>query len=965
MTQKEATINGSATMKERLSSSQSHSSKMNNQTINVTKGSFSFLSTMSVILTSSVTEFNRRIKNPSEDTQRVSALKPTTQNVKESFTILQSKVSSVTSTPLLALSSKLPLPSHTIVASATFHSHFGSVSTYLQNKFTTLEPLPSSPNSARELSLFSRLTLPILVSSSLSSDWNDEYKVSAPASFQQNLSHFAGSIKTKPSFTKLLQSKVQKAETTTKPPRRPFARVSSTSKTHAVSESAYHPTILLSRLNSSLLDYPQRSEAANGSHNIKTLSPSILKSTNPPYFKKFSSTTCKVSTINSSTVLFASEKEEKFLTSVSIQTVLKSSYFSEKPFKTARSDQGSTVVQDIAKPSLYVSKINTSSVLTFFARSSLNSVYGKPRQISTEHVISQTNNRESGNQNLVSHLPVSISDSFHRDIQLTSDVSTMKFEATRLTKVSALKITASEVIENNIIPTELKTIFEEKLATTKNLSIVNKISNGIKISKTVKKSHTERLPNTNTALSNIFLEQLPSQTTRYEKAKLFSTIPMINSTATTEETRTGMAAKTTTLTSTKSAKLQMAVTQAGQSRSSDPSIKSVETSFLADEKSLQVKPSPLVAKLSSKKVLFKMPTNQSRQGNTITNQPSNLKGYSTITEAISQGGYITTTNPLRGYNATSTPSRQRGYISSTKSSIQVDYINTTRSSNHGNYVTSTRPSSLESFISTAESVIGRDYVSTSARLRNTYPSSPSSLLHQDPTIVSTSQHHGYAHQTFAKVTTFENSTSILASSTVYHSNFFTKTLVTTFPLIISHFVSSTPKSMSDTNKTMEYFVGSLRILNILYHKNLSDPNTTMSRNLTNMVEDLLKIIYTRSQVQLEKIQVTEFQNGSVIAFFFMTFNSQYNYSASFLRNVLISANVSFWSGYKVCNISLHKWIPTSTLPTVTKNNQDRKSRVAVPLSIAMVTLVLLFSFLGYRHCKMKDWYRGRRVKPVR
>ena len=193
-------------------------------------------------------------------------------------------------------------------------------------------------------------------------------------------------------------------------------------------------------------------------------------------------------------------------------------------------------------------------------------------------------------------------------------------------------------------------------------------------------------------------------------------------------------------------------------------------------------------------------------------------------------------------------------------------------------------------------------------------------------------------------------------------------VVTSSPLSLV-MTSSTAGEISYTSATLEYRYteGSMRLVNVDYHQNLSDSNTTMFQTLATSVEQILSDILAGNEIKAEDIQVTEFRNGSVLVFFSIKLSSKYNYTADVIRAVLRDSNTSFWRGYKVGNFTLRERLPSTPVPKEgdrgRREAEENDNHVVIPLVIAMVMLLLVVCFLGYRHCKRRDWHRRRRVKP--
>ena len=114
--------------------------------------------------------------------------------------------------------------------------------------------------------------------------------------------------------------------------------------------------------------------------------------------------------------------------------------------------------------------------------------------------------------------------------------------------------------------------------------------------------------------------------------------------------------------------------------------------------------------------------------------------------------------------------------------------------------------------------------------------------------------------------------------------------------------------------------GSFIIRNKNFHANLSNPSTTMFKDLADEVEEII------AEIVSEDAKVTSFRNGSVIADFYLMVAYNSPFSDQDYVQMLSEANKTLWRGYFVTNITvtLRDYTETSQQPVCKKERGYRK-----------------------------------------
>lgn len=166
----------------------------------------------------------------------------------------------------------------------------------------------------------------------------------------------------------------------------------------------------------------------------------------------------------------------------------------------------------------------------------------------------------------------------------------------------------------------------------------------------------------------------------------------------------------------------------------------------------------------------------------------------------------------------------------------------------------------------------------------------------------------------------------------------------------SHSVYSTRYPGSNfTGSLFKVMDGSLTIKNKIYHKNLSNPNSTMFKRLAGELEASIMNILSLNNTDVLDVTVTSFENGSVVAFFSLrvTYNAKLN-DQEYAR-ILREANETLWNGLIVSNI-------TVTLGIVQRHSskaldgEDEKGNSNVATIATIIVLGVLFILLAIGGC---------------
>ena len=217
----------------------------------------------------------------------------------------------------------------------------------------------------------------------------------------------------------------------------------------------------------------------------------------------------------------------------------------------------------------------------------------------------------------------------------------------------------------------------------------------------------------------------------------------------------------------------------------------------------------------------------------------------------------------------------------------------------------------------------------------------------------TSSPHSKNHSSAASkgIQSSFNSKGIQSSFNAYHSSMLQVTGSGNLVLYLnSHSVYSTRYPGSNfTGSLFKVMDGSLTIKNKIYHKNLSNPNSTMFKRLAGELEASIMNILSLNNKDVLDVTVTSFENGSVVAFFSLrvTYNAKLN-DQEYAR-ILREANETLWNGLIVSNI-------TVTLGIVQRHSskaldgEDEKGNSNVATIATIIVLGVLFILLAIGGC---------------
>ena len=195
-------------------------------------------------------------------------------------------------------------------------------------------------------------------------------------------------------------------------------------------------------------------------------------------------------------------------------------------------------------------------------------------------------------------------------------------------------------------------------------------------------------------------------------------------------------------------------------------------------------------------------------------------------------------------------------------------------------------------------------------------------------------------------------------------------------VLFSSLLRSTAVSYSaDTSRrniSHEYAImdGTMRLVNLEFHSNLHNPNSSMFRTLSADIEAIIVRILALNGMAAERTKVVRFTNGSTVVHFTLYFNPRTNCTSEYLTSVLRMSAKESWKGYDVTNISIiarQVTTPSPHHPGYSDRRTDEESgQTALLVALLVLTGLLLggMVFFFYRFCKRKNWFRDNQVKPM-
>lgn len=213
--------------------------------------------------------------------------------------------------------------------------------------------------------------------------------------------------------------------------------------------------------------------------------------------------------------------------------------------------------------------------------------------------------------------------------------------------------------------------------------------------------------------------------------------------------------------------------------------------------------------------------------------------------------------------------------------------------------------------------------------------------------------------------TYNTTHSLYASTTgnvmiFPNANYTSKTQVKPIRTTDSYLLSSvvtTFRPILNTTTQFKIMDGSFIIRNKNFHANLSNPNTTMFKDLADEVEGII------TEIVFEDAKVTSFRNGSVIADFYLMVAYDSPFSDQDYAQMLSEANKTLWRGYFVTNITVTLRDYTER-PAARLQESEGLSKGAVVAIFAVFSVLLIaVGSTGVYFCTKKGMCERSRVKP--
>ncbi|XP_068717465.1 serine-rich adhesin for platelets-like [Montipora capricornis] len=160
--------------------------------------------------------------------------------------------------------------------------------------------------------------------------------------------------------------------------------------------------------------------------------------------------------------------------------------------------------------------------------------------------------------------------------------------------------------------------------------------------------------------------------------------------------------------------------------------------------------------------------------------------------------------------------------------------------------------------------------------------------------------------------------------------------------------------------------GSLIIRNKNYHQNLSNPNSTMFKALAGTVEAILMTILSTNNTDILDVEVTSFENGSVVAYFKLRVKYDSLLSDQELAQLLNEANETMWDSFIVSNITviLRDTQETSSRPLLGDDNTGHSNTAIIVATLtALGVLFIALASCGCYIYKTKRLCNKSKVEP--
>ena len=160
--------------------------------------------------------------------------------------------------------------------------------------------------------------------------------------------------------------------------------------------------------------------------------------------------------------------------------------------------------------------------------------------------------------------------------------------------------------------------------------------------------------------------------------------------------------------------------------------------------------------------------------------------------------------------------------------------------------------------------------------------------------------------------------------------------------------------------------GSLIIRNKNYHQNLSNPNSTVFKALAGTVEAILMTILSTNNTDILNVEVTSFENGSVVAYFKLRVKYDSLLSDQELAQLLNEANETMWDSFIVSNITviLRDTQESSSRPLLGDDNTGHSNTAIIVATLtALGVLFIALASCGCYIYKTKRLCNKSKVEP--
>lgn len=201
-----------------------------------------------------------------------------------------------------------------------------------------------------------------------------------------------------------------------------------------------------------------------------------------------------------------------------------------------------------------------------------------------------------------------------------------------------------------------------------------------------------------------------------------------------------------------------------------------------------------------------------------------------------------------------------------------------------------------------------------------------------------------------------NETVMSYPSPTYTSMTQVKPIKTTDSYLFS-LVPTTLRPTLNTTTQFKIMDGSMIIRNRDFHANLSNPNSTMFKDLAGEVEEIITDIVSVDA------EVTSFKKGSIIADFFLKVPYDSPSSDQDYAKMLSEANETLWRSYHVTNVTVTLRVSIGRLAPRLQDGGGLSKAAIVAIFVVVSLLLVAVGGVGVYVCKKKGVFKRSRVKP--